>query len=339
MTTQKIMTSRRGFMSRIMAGATVGSVVAAAARNAVAASERRDARCQAVLDRLRGPMASITIPYNKDYSIDYGSLRAWVDFVCERKAPILFLTYGDSELGFLSEAEIEKVIRTVASQTKGRSLVIGGTGAWWTGRTIDFINRVEDSGVDAINIHIGELARREEEIYGAFRDIDAATNVPLLTVDRKYSVDLMKRLARIPKVIGDKCHEELYGYYDIIRETRPYNFAVVSAGQMKHHLFGYLIGSPAYLCPIAPFAPQVSNEFQKKLETGDVAGARDMVNRYEEGLLKITGPLGYPHCYKSLNYLTGVFKTTLVRPPRRSNQPEELSELKAFLEKEKMLPA
>ena len=62
-------------MSRIMAGATVGSVVAAAARNAVAASERRDARCQAVLDRLRGPMASITIPYNKDYSIDHGALR------------------------------------------------------------------------------------------------------------------------------------------------------------------------------------------------------------------------------------------------------------------------
>ena len=29
---------------------------------------------------------------------------------------------------------------------------------------------------------------------------------------------------------------------------------------------------------------------------------------------------------------------TLVRPPRRSNRPDELGELKAFLDKEKMLP-
>jgi len=73
-------------------------------------------------------MASITIPYNNDYSIDHGSLQAWVDFMCEKKVPVLFMTYGDSELGLLSEQEIEAVIRTVTKQARGRSLVLGGTG-------------------------------------------------------------------------------------------------------------------------------------------------------------------------------------------------------------------
>ena len=241
--------SRRFFLSRVLAGFAVGGLLSEFGTRAdgAVATLKRNARCQKVLDRLKGPMASITIPYNKDFSVDHGSLRAWVDFMCEKKQPILFLTYGDSELGFLTEQEIEKVIRTVTGQARGRTLVIGGTGAWWTGRTVEFINRVADSGVDAINVHIGELTRNEDELYDAFREIDERTEVPLLTYDREYSMDLMKRLAQLPKVIGDKCHEELYDYYMICRETREYNFAVLSAGLMQHFLFGYFAGSTAYL--------------------------------------------------------------------------------------------
>ena len=88
--------------------------------------------------------------------------------------------------------------------------MLGGTGVWWTGRTIDFINRVEDSGVDAINVHIGKLVRKDDDIYEAFRQIDERTEVPFLSSSDTYSVDLMKRLASLPKMIGDKCHEELY---------------------------------------------------------------------------------------------------------------------------------
>jgi len=86
-----------------------------------------DGAVRKVRDQMKGPMASITIPYNKDYSIDHGALRGWVDYMCEKKVPILFLTYGDSELYNLSEQEIEAVIRTVAGQARGRALVTGGT--------------------------------------------------------------------------------------------------------------------------------------------------------------------------------------------------------------------
>ncbi len=331
--------SRRRFLS-----SALGSVAAVAFTPAFGtrvhggvARLQRNQRCQGVLDRLKGPMASITIPYNTDFSIDYGSLRSWVEFMCEKKQPILFLTYGDSELGFLTEEEIEKVTRTVTDQARGRTLVIGGTGAWWTGRTIEFINRVADSGVDAINVHIGDLARGEDEVYDAFRTIDARTEVPLLTVDRKYSLDLMKRLAQLPKVIGDKCHEELYNYYAFCRATKEYNFAVLSAGQMKHFLFGYFAGSAAYLCPAAPFAPEITLKFYRALTEGKYERARDIVYDFEEPLLEITGKLGYPHNYKSVLHLMGLYKTTLMRPPRRGNRLDELGELKAFLEKKGVL--
>ena len=121
MTRDRRQIHRRRFLRTSLAGASLalsrGPVTSSAAeesRSAKTASE------QEVLDRLHGPMASITIPYNTDYSIDHGSLRGWVDHMCEQQVPILFLTYGDSELYNLNEQEIEAVIRTVAGQARGR---------------------------------------------------------------------------------------------------------------------------------------------------------------------------------------------------------------------------
>ena len=100
---------------------------------------------------------------------------------------------------------------------------------------------------------------------------------------------------------------------------------------MKHFLFGYLIGSPTYLCPLAPFAPEVSLRFYQSLTKGDFEFARQVVFDYEEPLLERTIPLGYPHAYKSALYLTGRFKTNLMRPPKQTNTMEEIEPLRKFL--------
>ena len=304
-------------------GLSARAAVGAATSNVAAGAEDK------VRARLKGPMASITMPYNKDFSIDHGALRGWVDAMCEKKVPILFLTYGDSELYNLTEAEIEAVIRTVAGQARGRALVTGGTPRGWTGRLVQFINRLEDSGVDAMSVHL--YSQNEEEVYRALSQVSEQTRLPLLGYESKWSTDLVKRVAQIPRMIGIKCHAELYRYYDFIRATRSHGFGVLSAGQMKHFLFGYLIGSPAYLCPLAPFAPQIALRFYQSLRSGDVEAARQVIFDFEEPLLKQTIPLGYPHAYKSALYLTGHFKTNLMRPPKRTNSMEQIEPLSRFL--------
>jgi dihydrodipicolinate synthase/N-acetylneuraminate lyase len=299
------------------------------------ASNVGDAAVQRVRDRMKGPMASITMPYNKDYSIDHGALRGWVDFMCEKKVPTLFLTYGDSELYNLNEQEIEAVIRTVAVQARGRTLVAGGTPYGWTGQLVRFVNRLEDSGVDAVSVHL--YTKNEEEIYRALSQVSEKTRLPLLAYESKWSVGLVKRIAQIPRFVGMKCHAELYRYYDCIRGTKEYGFGVLSAGQMKHFLFGYLIGSPAYLCPLAPFAPDVSLRFYELLTNGDVEAARQIIFDFEEPLLKLTALLGYPHAYKSALYLTGHFKTNSMRPPKMTNTMEEIEPLRRFLRQKRII--
>ena len=289
-----------------------------------------DTASRKVLDRLKGPMASITIPYNKDFSVDHGSLRSWVDFMCESKVPILLMTYGDSELYNLTEEEVEAVTRTVAEQNRGRALFLGGTPHGWTRQLVDFINRVEDCGVDAMSVH--HYGKEEKEIHRALSQVADGTRLPLLAYEHDFSLDLVRKVAKIPRMVGMKCHAELYGYYDFIRETRKDAFAVVSAGQMKHFFFGYPMGSPAYLCALTPFAPEVGVRFYDTMLKGSMEEARQMVFDYEEPLLKVTLALGYPQCYKSALYLQGLYKTQLVRPPKTSNTPEDLAPLREFLE-------
>ena len=331
-------TSRRSLLQAAVGGAALLYRIAEPALVCGAPREISggDSTYAEVVRRLRGPMASITIPYNKDFSIDHGSLRAWVDFVCERKAPIIFLTFGDSEIRNLSEQEIEAVMRTVAVQTKNRSLVIGGTPHGWTGQTIDFINRLEDAGVDAVNVHL--YTDDATDIMRALAEIAAKTRLPLVAYEEtKYSVDLVCQIAKIPGFVGMKCHSELYQYYDFIRETKNDDFQVLSGGQMKQFLFGYLVGSPAYLCPFAPFAPQVSLEFYEALKRNDVTVARKIIFDYEEPLLRITTPLDYPQAYKSALYLAGLYKTNLVRPPLASNAVSDLEPLRTFLKQKHLI--
>ena len=116
--------------------------------------------------RLKGPLASVTIPYSDDGSIDFESLSRWVDFVCEQQVPVLFMTLGDTELDFLTEAEIEAVIRAVVKDADGRALVCGGTGPWAPRQSIEFIRRIGDSGVDAVNLHFTRASRQQPSTNG-----------------------------------------------------------------------------------------------------------------------------------------------------------------------------
>ena len=298
-----------------------------------ARSPEKSKRAVEVFRRLRGPMASVTIPYRDDFSIDFESLRRWVAFACERQVPVLFMTLGDTELEFLTEAEIEAVTRAVVKEAAGRSLVCGGTGPWATRQIIRFIDRVSDCGVDAMNLHFTPRIRSADEYERAFSEIGASTDMPLLAyeVGGNFNLPLVKTIARLPTVIGMKCHDPLYGFQDYARATRHSHFGVLGPGRMQQFLFGHQCGSPAWLCLLATFAPELSLRFYDAMLRDDVKTAREMTFEYEEPVMEAVRGLGWPHTYKSIHLISGHFRTNLMRPPRASHTAEQIAPLRAVL--------
>ena len=79
--------------------------------------------------------------------------------------------------------------------------------------------------------------------------------------------------------------DQFYYYYDLCRQTQGLDFAVCSGGQMRNFAFGHAHGSAGYLCPIAPFRPDIARAFYELLEAGETDGAWEMVYKYEEPFL------------------------------------------------------
>ncbi len=322
--------SRRG----LLAGTLAAAVVALQGRSRLAAAPvlpapDSETAHERIYRRLRGPVVPINIPLAKDYSVDYGNLRAYVDFLCENQTPVIFFTYGSSEFKSMSEREIEKLCRTAAEQSRGRALVIGGTGKWWTGKSIDFVRRLEDSGVDGINLHL--FTTKPEEVYAAFAEVAGQTRLPLLGYDENYPADLVARLSTIPGVCGLKSHDALYRYHDFIRAVEGKKFVIIGGGQMRNFLYGYLIGSQGYLCAYAPFAPAIAFRFYGALERNDLDEARRVMFEYEDPLMKVAGGLGWGQSIKSILQIKGLFHTNLWRPPVPSHGPEPKKQLRQFL--------
>lgn len=326
--------SRRGFL----AGSAVATFLAWPRQN-VGAESADGAGSQKTVDqifqRLRGPVVPINIPFAKDFSVDYGNLRSYVDFLCENQVPVIFFTYGSSEFQSLSDEEIEKVCRTTAEQARGRALVIGGTGKWWTHKSIDFIRRMADSGIDGINLHL--FTDKPGEVYQAFSEVSSNTQLPLLAYDENYPAELVARLATIPRVCGVKCHDALYRYHDFIRAVADKKFVVIGGGQMRNFLYGYLIGSTGYLCTYAPFAPKIALRFYSALTRNNLDEARQVMYEYEDPLMKLAGPLGWGQTIKSILHVTGLFKTNLWRPPTPSHGPVQEKLVGEFLVKKGIL--
>ncbi len=332
---------RRRFLKTSLAGAITAAFFPATgwARDGGRGLPKRTPEASAVYRRLYGPQAAITIPFKANDEIDYEALRKWTDFICDNEdPPILFFTYGDGEIDVLTEEEIARVNLTVSRQAEGRALVVGATGPWWTGRMVDFIKRMEDGGLEAINLHFSHRIRREDQLLSAYERIADETSIPLLIYDDdQLPTGTIVRLAGVPQVAGVKSHASLYAFYEQVRRTRDAEFAVLGAGQMKQFLYGGQVGSPGYLCPIAPVAPRVSMRFYRAVEKRDWDTARAIVVDYEEPLLEATIPLRYPQAYKAMLYLAGHYPTHRVRPPRITPSVEALEDLRNFLQSRQII--
>ena len=123
-------------------------------------------------------------------------------------------------------------------------------------------------------------------------------------------------LAQRPHIIGMKNDgDQFYTYYDLIRRRRAISASgVISGGQMRNFAFGYPLGSPAYLCTVAPFRPDIANAFYHALTSGDAAGAWDLVYRYEEPWLQ----WAIKHNWLGFHKSGYPIERTLPQPPLRA---------------------
>jgi dihydrodipicolinate synthase/N-acetylneuraminate lyase len=290
-----------------------------------------------VLDRLKGPVVPVNLCFTEDDALDLEAVGRYVDWLCAQHVPVVLLTYGSSEFMSLTEAEIWSLTERVGRAVAGRALFIASTGWWPPARCRDFLRHAEQSGADAVKVQIHPwLGARREVLVGYFDAVQDATTLPLLVWGNwppPCPVDVVAELARRPRIVGMKNDsDQFYGYYDLIRATRNDDFAVISGGQMRNFAFGYPLGSPAYLCTVAPFRPDVSLRFYGALQAGQMQQAWEIVFRFEEPWLKLAEELSWLPSIKSALQAFELYPNRRLPAPARSHTQEEFAQIRRTLE-------
>ena len=101
---------------------------------------------------------------------------------------------------------------------------------------------------------------------------------------------------------------------------------MVSGGQMRNFVFGFQIGSPAYLCPIAPFRPDVSLEFYQLLVEKRFEDAWKFVFRYEDPWLQWAVNQDWLVTMKSCIHLLGLYPNNLLGHPKPLPPPNAVED-------------
>ena len=186
------------------------------------------------MTRLQGCGTALVTPFTDQGAVDFGALRALVDWQIAEGIDFLVACGSTGEAQTLNDAERERVVAAVLEVAGGRVPVMAGATSNDTARAVDETERMCRLGADYILSATPYYNKPTNEgLYRHFVAVaDAATkpvclyNVPGRTaVNLKPAVAL--RLAAHPNVMGIKeASGDLKQIMDVLQE-RPENFTVL----------------------------------------------------------------------------------------------------------------
>lgn len=158
----------------------------------------------------QGAFTALATPLNADGTVDYGGLRAFVDWQIEGRIDGLVPMGTTGESATMNPDEHLEVIRVVVDQAAGRVPVIAGSGSNDTAKSIKVTKAVRDLGVDAAMAVVPYYNKPTQE--GLFRHFEALAdldvplvvyNVPGRTVI-SLTTETIARLADLENVVAIK---------------------------------------------------------------------------------------------------------------------------------------
>lgn len=131
-----------------------------------------------------GCIPIVCTPFHDDGTVDHESLRREVDWLIERGATGLATLALASEGYKLTDRERDTVLATVTYQNAGRLPVIASVDATGTAGSVDRTIRAEALGATGLmTMPPSLITPTPEQIIQFYRDVGAATSLPLILQD------------------------------------------------------------------------------------------------------------------------------------------------------------
>nr|WP_280882369.1 5-dehydro-4-deoxyglucarate dehydratase [Streptomyces pseudovenezuelae] len=296
-----------------------------------------------VAERLRDGMASgvLSFPltsFGTDGSLALDAYRAYLADRLATAPGAVFPACGTGEFFSLDEDEYRAVVRTTVEVADGRLPVVAGIGYGWA-QALRFARIAEEAGADAALVLPHYLVGTPQDgLVEQLRRIAEGTRLPLIAYQRgqvDFSADSLRRIARIPTVVGLKD-----GHSDLDRLQRltlaaPHGFLFFNgAATAEIQARAYAtVGVPAYSSAVHAFAPEIANAFFVALRDGDDAAVTELLREFYVPLVELRDRVpGYAvSLVKAAARLRG-FPVGPVRAPLTDPALTDLADLEKMLD-------
>ena len=140
-------------------------------------------------NKLEGVYPVLSVPFNKDREVDYGSIRSLIDFLIGKGVDGLAVFGLNSEFYKLSDDEINKITKVFVDANNGRVKLMAGVGKPGTETTIKQARFCQDRGMDALIIFPPYCVPISPgKLFNHYVDVSNSVDIPIIIQDSpKYS--------------------------------------------------------------------------------------------------------------------------------------------------------
>lgn len=163
------------------------------------------------MKKVKGVYTALVTPFNKKGEVDEEGFIKNVHHQLKNGVDGLVTLGTTGEAPTLSEKEKERLVKITVKETKGKAVVMIGTGSYSTEQTIKNTQCAEKLGADMALIVTPYYNKPTQEgLYRHFKTICENTKLPVLLYNiqgrtgQNIQTDTLKRLADIPQIIGVK---------------------------------------------------------------------------------------------------------------------------------------
>ena len=235
--------------------------------------------------KLQGTITAMVTPFTKDDHVDYGALKAFVDWQCESGVEGLCPVGTTGESPTLSHEEHHEVVAKVIEYAAGRVKIIAGTGANSTAEAVSLTQDViARDGADAtLQVTPYYNKPNAEGLYRHFMTVaDLGLPVVLYNVPgrsgREIPLDVVARLAKHPNVVAIKEAAGSVERVSAIRHLCPE--LTVLSGDDSLALPMIAVGASGVISVASDVMPREISDFIRTALAGDFAKARALHERY-----------------------------------------------------------
>ena len=285
----------------------------------------------AVREGLTGPVTSVSVPFNKDDSIDYTGLRRCLDFYIAGGSNAMILTYGDSLYSILSDQEVAEVTKVVVEHTAHRALVVAADRQWATPQEIEFAQYCRDLGADLLMVlpPNWSFSCTPASLVSHYATI--AEHIPIMLVTNLFRNQPLAQSLNVIEMVRDQVagvmaiKDDLMGEFARKMAIQVHDqWAIISGGRKENHLDLLSYGCDGYFSTFSKFYPKIAQNYWVAIQAEDWDRAREIIRSQDMPLFDIllSQPGGYDATIHATFELAGVAQRWRRKPYYSLNDVE-----------------